>query len=82
MSWKGKSGSQYHYGLDPVYLSAGLRKPRMGFTVAVGKEKLRGKDRATKRSDHRELVLAAIGGTDRFRSFLFFSSSYLKQLTT
>ena len=40
MSWKGESGSRCHYGLDPVYLNAGLMKPRRGFTLAAGKEKL------------------------------------------
>jgi hypothetical protein len=40
MSWKGESGSQCHYGLDPVYLNVGLMKPRRGFTLAAGKEKL------------------------------------------
>jgi len=40
MSWKGESGSPCHYGLDPVYLNAGLMKPWRGFTLAAGKEKL------------------------------------------
>jgi hypothetical protein len=40
MSWEGESGSQCHHALDPVYLNAGLMKPRRGFTLAVGEEKL------------------------------------------
>jgi len=40
MRWKGESGSPCHYGLDPVYLNAGLMKPWRGFTLAAGKEKL------------------------------------------
>jgi hypothetical protein len=27
-------------GVDPVYLNAGLMKPRRGFTLVAGKEKL------------------------------------------
>jgi len=30
-----------HDGLDPVYLNAGLRKPRRGFTLAAGKKNWR-----------------------------------------
>ena len=37
---KGEKGSQYHYGVGPVYLNEGLMKPRRGFTLAAGEEKL------------------------------------------
>ncbi len=37
---KGESASQYHYGFGPVYPNEGLMKPRRGFTLAAGEEKL------------------------------------------
>ena len=40
MSWKRESGFPYHYGLDPIYLNAGLMKPRRGLALAAGGKKL------------------------------------------
>jgi hypothetical protein len=37
---EGASGPPYLYGLGPVYLNTGLMKPRRGFTLAAGEEKL------------------------------------------
>jgi hypothetical protein len=40
MRSRGASGSQCHYGLDPVYFNPGLMKPPRGLTPAAGEEKL------------------------------------------
>ncbi len=39
---KGESGSQDPYGFGPICLNEGLMKPRRGFTLAAGEEKLGG----------------------------------------
>ncbi len=40
LSLKGGEGIHVIVGVDPGYLNAGLMKPRRGFTLVAGKEKL------------------------------------------
>ena len=40
VSWIGGRVDLHVYGLDPVTLNAGLMKPRRGFTLVAGEEKL------------------------------------------
>ncbi len=45
LSSKGGEGIHVMVGVDPGYLNMGLMKPRKGFTLVAGKERLRvGKD--------------------------------------
>jgi hypothetical protein len=41
--FEGRRGIHVMAGVDPGYLNAGLMKPRRGFTLVAGKEKLGGK---------------------------------------
>ncbi len=40
LSSKGGEGIHVMVGVDPGYLNVGLMKPRKGFTLVAGKEKL------------------------------------------